>query len=196
MAAFNKAVSVNKRFDSAYVALADLYFRSGNMDMSISHYQKALAINPIYTNALVGIGMIYRDTKKIYDSALFYYHAAAKVDSSNKEVFYALAWTYNAKKEFEKAIPFGIKALEIDNNYKAAYGELGYAYRSTKKFAECIEQLKKNLAVSVMDVALLYTAYCYIELKDKDAALQKYEDLKKVNDRMATSLKKKIDAMQ
>ncbi len=196
LTAFNKAVLLKKDYDSAYVEIGNIYIKSGNVNGGMSNYKNALAINPIYTEALIGMGKIYRDAKPNYDSALYFYNAALKTDSTNKETFYALAWTHNAKKEHDKAIPYAIKALEIDNNYKPAYGELGYAYRSTKKFTECIDQFKKNLAVSVVDVAFLYSGYAYTELNNKEGALQQYEELKKINERMAVSLKKKIDAMQ
>ena len=196
LGAFNKAVSLNKKFDSAYVEIGNIYNKGGSLDNSIINYKKALVINPKFTDALIGLGKIYRDARQNFDSAIIFYHAAAKLDSTNKETFYALAWTYNAKKEYEKAIPFAVKSLEIDNTYKPSYGELGHAYRNTKKYTEAIEQFKKNLAVSVVDVALLYSGYCYTELNDKAGALQQYEALKKINERMAGTLLKKIDTMQ
>ena len=195
LAELNKAIEFNKKFDSAYVEIGNLYSKSGNMDLALSNYNKALSVNPKYADAFFGIAKIYRDAIKKYDSAIYYFDAAAKLDSTNKEIFYGLAWTYNATKQHEQAIPYAVKALAIDNNYKPAYGELGYAYRSTKKFAECIEQFKKNLAVSVVDLALLYSGYCYLELNNKEGAMQQYEALNKVNEKMATALKKKIDAI-
>jgi tetratricopeptide (TPR) repeat protein len=196
LAAFDKAVTLNKKMDSAYVEMADIYIRSGNVDNSISNYKKALAVNPGYTGALIAMGKIYRDTRQNFDSALIYYGAAVKLDSTNKETLYALAWTHNVKKEYEKAIPYAVKALEIDNTYRPAYGELGHAYHASKKFTEAIEQFKKNLAISVVDVAYLYIGFCYTELNDKEAALQQYEELKKINEKMASSLKRKIDSME
>jgi tetratricopeptide (TPR) repeat protein len=195
LAEFNKATGLNRNFDSAYVESGNIYSKSGNTDLAISNYNKALAINPKYASALVGMAKIYRDAIKQLDTAIYYFNAAAEFDSTNKEIFYGLAWIYNARKEHELAIPNAVKALEIDNAYKPAYGELGYAYRSTKKFAECIEQFKKNLAISVVDVAYLYSGYAYIELNNKEGALQQYEALKKINERMAGALKKKIDTM-
>jgi tetratricopeptide (TPR) repeat protein len=192
---FNKAIELNKTLDSAYVEIGNIYSKAGKMDTAINNYNKALTINPKYADALFEMGKIYRDAIKNYDSAIYYFDAAAKIDPANKEVFYGLAWTYNATKQHERAIPYAIKALEIDNNYKPAYGELGYAYNSTKKYTECIEQLKKNLAVSVVDVAYLYSGLSYIQLKNKEGAMQQYEALAKINERMATSLKKNIDAM-
>jgi len=196
LAAFEKAISLYKNFDSAYVEAGNIYAKAGRIDSGFNNFKKALAINPKYTDALIGIGKIYRDAKQQYDSALIYYHAAEKLDSTNKETYYALAWIYNARKEHDLAIPYAIRSLQLDNTYKPAYGELGFAYRSTKRYADAIEQFKKNLAISVVDVALLYSEYSYMELHNKEGALQEYEELKKVNEKMATVLKKKIDAMQ
>lgn len=193
---FNKAISFNKKFDSAYVEIGNIYSKGGSIDNGLINYKKALAINPKYTDALIGMGKLYRDARQNLDSAIIFYNAAVKLDSTNKETFYALAWIYNAKKEYEKAIPYAVKSLEIDNTYKPSYGELGHAYRITKKYNEAIEQFKKNLAVSVVDVALLYSGYCYTELNDKEGALQQYEALKKVNEKMAGALMKKIDFMK
>jgi tetratricopeptide (TPR) repeat protein len=195
-AAFNKAISLKKNFDSAYVEIGNLYIGSGNVDHAIGSYKKALSINSRYTDAIIGLGKIYRDNRQNLDSALFYYSAAVKIDSTNKETFYALAWVYNAGKEYDLAINNAVKALEIDNTYRPAYGELGHAYRATKKYSEAIEQFKKNLAVSVVDLAYLYSGYCYTELNDKEGAMQQYEALNKINEKMAAALKKKIDTMQ
>lgn len=196
LVAFSQATSLNKRFDSAYYEMGNIYSESGNADLAIGNYKKTLAINPRFVNALINTGKAYRDIKVNLDSALFFYDAALKLDSANKELYYSLAWIHNARKEYEQAIPYAIKSLEIDNKYKPAYGELGHAYRASKKFAECIEQFKKNLAVSVVDVAYLYSGYAYTELNNKEAALQMYEELKKVNEKMAGALKIKIDTMQ
>lgn len=195
LAQFSNATKFNKKFDSAYVEIGNIFSKSGDMDQAMSNYKKAAAINPKYADAFFGMAKIYRDAIKKYDSAIYYFNEAIKFDSTNKEVFYGMAWTYNATKEHDLAIPYAIKALEIDNKYKPAYGELGYAYRSTKKYAECIEQFKKNLAVSVVDMALLYSGYCYTELNNKEGAMQQYEALIKINEKMAGALKKKIDAM-
>lgn len=192
---FAKAVSLDKKYDSAFVEMGNIYSAGGNTDLAIINYKQALTINPDYTASLIGMGKLYRDARQNFDSAIIFYNAAEKIEKTNKETYYALAWIYNAKKEHEKAIPYAIKSLELDNTYKPAYGELGYAYRVTKKFAECIEQLKKNLAVSVVDVAYLYSGYAYVELKNKEGAMEQYEGLKKINERMAGALLKKIEAM-
>ena len=194
--AFRKAIVLNKLYDSAYVELASINLKSSSFDSAVLNLKKALSISPKMTTALIALGNVYRDYKPNYDSAIICYKSAIKTDSTNKVIFYSLAWCYNAKQEFETAIPFAIKALEIDNTYRQAYAELGHAYRRAKKYTEGIEQFKKNLAVSVVDLPIFYSGMCYTQLNDKEGALKQYEELKKINERLAASLKKEIDKMQ
>ena len=196
LVAFKKAIALNKMYDSAYVEIGLLNQKSGSYDSAILNLNKALSISPKMTTALIALGNVYRDFKPNYDSAIICFKAALKTDSTNKVTFYSLAWCYNAKQDYEDAILFAIKALEIDNTYRPAYAEMGHAYRRAKKFTECIEQFKKNLAVSVVDLPIFYSGMCYTQLNDKEGALKQYEELKKINERLAASLKKEIDKMQ
>ncbi len=193
---FRKAIALNKLFDSAYVELASINLKSSSHDSAILNLNKALSISPNMTSALMALGNLYRDYKPNYDSAIVCYKAALKTDSTNKVAYYSIAWCYNAKQEYENSIPFAVKALEIDNTYRAAYGELGHAYRRSKKFAEAIEQFKKNLAVSIVDLPIFYSGMCYTQLNDKEGALKQYEELKKINEKMAAALKREIDKMK
>ncbi len=196
MTAFKKAITLNKKYDSAYVEIGQIDLRNNNPESALINFSKAIAINPEMTDAYIALGKFYRDVKPNYDSAILFYKAAIKIDSTNKESFYSLAWCYNAKTEYENAIPYGIKALEIDNSYRPAYSELGHAYRRAQKFADAIVQFKRNIAVSLVDLPMFYAGLCYTELKDKEGALEQYEALKKINERLASSLKKTIDNMK
>lgn len=196
LTSFKRAIALNKSFDSAYVEIADIQVRAGMPDSAVFYLNKALSINPSMNTALIALGNLYRDVKPNYDSAITCYNLALKTDSTNKVTYYSLAWCYNAKTEYEKAIPYAVKALDIDNDYRPAYGELGHAYRRTGKFAEAIEQFKKNSAISKIDLPVFYAGMCYTELNDKEGALRQYEELKKINEKMAASLKKKIDSMK
>lgn len=194
--AFKKAIALNKIYDSAYVEIGLLNQKSSSYDSAILNFNKALSISPKMTTALIALGNVYRDFKHNNDSAIICYKAAVKTDSTNKVTFYSLAWCHNAKQDYDNAIFFGIKALEIDNTYRPAYAEMGHAYRRAKKYTEAIEQFKKNLAVSVVDLPIFYSGMCYTQLNDKEGALKQYEELKKINERLAASLKKEIDKMQ
>lgn len=196
IAAYKKAVSLNKKYDSAYLRMGAIYTKINKADSAVIILKNAVKIIPGFSGAYFALGGIYRDIKNNPGEAINNYLNALKTDSANKVIFYSLAWCSNAKKYYREAVKYAIKALEIDNDYKAAYNELGHAYHQLNANEECIAQFKKNLAVSVNDLPLLYTGYCYLELKQKDEALKMYEELKKINPRMAEGLKRKIDAMQ
>ena len=134
--------------------------------------------------------------KPNYDSAIICYKNAIGIDSLNKLTFYSLAWCYNSKKEYGSAIYYAAKALDIDNGYRTAYSELAHAYHNSKKYEEGIEQFKKNMARSEIDLPYYYSGLIYTELKKEDEALKMAERLEKLNPKMAAKLKQKIDAMQ
>jgi tetratricopeptide (TPR) repeat protein len=192
---YKKAIGLNKNFDSAYFHLGYCYSKINRDDSAIMTLTNAVTLKPNFTQAYILMGNIYRDGTKNYDGAIGNYLMALQYDSTNKETYYSLAWCNNAKGNFRQAISYAVKALDIDNNYRIAYNELGFAYRQLKAYDECIAQFKKNLAISVNEIPLLYSGFCYIELKDKTHALEMYEQLKKLNAAMAESLKKKIDIL-
>jgi len=194
IASFNKAIKLNKKYDSAYLEIAQLYLKTNKPDSAVLTLNAAVKANPAFTKGYETLGIIYRDYKANPDSAILNYLNAFKLDSTNKVTLYSLAWCNNQKGNYREAIKYGIKALEVDNNYKPAYNELGHAYRQLKAYDECIEQFKKNLAISVNELPLLYSGYCYMELNQKENALKIYEELNKLNPKMAGALKKKLDA--
>ena len=193
--AFTASVNLYNKFDSAFVELSAVQLVFSKTDDAIASLKSALALSPKMTIALTAMGKIYRDYNHIYDSSIYYYKKAAITDTTDKEIFYSIAWNYNAKLEHDSAIVYAKKALKIDNDYKPGYGELAHAYRRVGKYADAIEQFKKNLAISTVDLALLYSGYCYTELKNKEGALVMYDSLNKINEQMASALKRVIDKM-
>jgi len=176
--------------------LGELYMMSGKYNDALAIYKKAISINPKITEALINAGKIYRYYRSNTDSALYFFKTATVYSTANEDVFNNISWCYNTKMKYDSAIVYGIKALEVNNNYRTAYGELAYAYRQSGRFADAIIQFKKNLSISIVDLAFLYSGYCYVELKDKTGAMQQYEELLKINTKMAVALKKAIDKME
>ena len=197
MSFFKRSLSLNKNFDSVYAEIGKLYLNQGKTDSAIFNLNKAITINPKMVETQIVLGNLYRDTKSNIDSALVYYFNALKIDSLNKVTLYSIAWCYNAKKDYEKVFPYAIKALSVDNTYRPAYGEMAHAYRNTKKFAEAVEQFKNYFTVTPpIDLPYFYSGLCYTELNQKENAMKMYDELQKINPKMAENLKKKIDALK
>jgi tetratricopeptide (TPR) repeat protein len=193
---FKKAISLNKKYDSAYLQLGKLYTQISMADTAIVLYNKAVKTIPNFTGGYIALGNVYRDYKSDPEAAATHYLKALKIDSTDKFILNSIAWCYNAKANYREAVKYAARSLEIDNNYTPAYNELGHAYHQLKAFEEGITQFKKNLAISVNELPLLYIGYCYVESNQKDNALKTYEELNKINPRMAAALKKRIDKMQ
>ncbi len=191
---FKMAIALNKQFDSAYAEMGNAYYKSNKIDSALICYRDAVTVNPAMVATQIAMGNIYRDVKNQYDDALNCYFNALKYDSKNKATYYSIAWCYNAKQQYDNAFTYAVKALEIDNDYKPAYNELAHSIRKGEKYTAGIEQLKKNMAISSLDLPRYYSGLCYIQLNDKDGALKMYDELLKLNPKLAETLRKKIDA--
>lgn len=196
IAAYKKAISIDKKFDSANLELSSLFLKISMNDSAVAVLKRSIKVKPAFLDAHILLGIIYRDYIRNSGESIVNFTNAYKIDSTNKLILYSLAWCNNDKGYYREAIKYAVKALEVDNNYRPAYNELAHAYRSLKAYQEAIEQFKKNLAISVTDQPLYYSALCYLELKDKAGAEKMYEELKKVNEKSAEVLRKKIDAVQ
>jgi tetratricopeptide (TPR) repeat protein len=190
---FKMAVALNKKFDSAYAEMGTAYYKSNKIDSALSCYRNSVTINPKMTASYVAMGNIYRDVKNQYDDAISCYFSALKNDNANKVTYYSLAWCYNAKQQYDSAMVYAVKALDIDNDYRAPYNELAHAVRRSEKYLAGIEQFKKHMAISPIDLPRYYAGLCYLAINDKEGASKMYDELLKVNPKLAETLKKKIE---
>src|SRR5436190_364933 len=92
IAALNKAISLDKKYDSAYTELADIYTKTNQLDLGVATFKKAIAMNPKNWVALFMLGKVYRDSKPNYDTAIICFRSAIKIDNTNKEFYYSIAW--------------------------------------------------------------------------------------------------------
>ncbi len=191
---FKKAIALYKNYDSAYLVWSNLYTRMNKPDSAILVLNRAIKQNPKMLIAYTTLAQVYRDYKTNPDSARLYFSYALKLDSSNKELFYNIAWCYNAGMEYEKAISYSVKALDRDINYKPAYNEMAHAWHALKRYDEALVMFKKYAAVSTSDQPLFYSGMIYLELNQYDN-LQKTIDelLKKGAKSPADGLQKRWD---
>lgn len=196
VAAYKKAIIADKNFDSAHIALADLYLLISQTDSAVKVLKAAIKNKPAFTAAHKLMGKVYRDYTKNSAEAIVYYTNAAKYDSTDKETWYSLAWCSNDLKKYDEAVKYAIKALDIDNGYRPAYNEMGHAFRKLGTYKEAIEVFRQRINISVQEQPLYYSGLCYIELKDKEGAQKIYEELLKIQGKSAVALKKRIDELQ
>jgi serine/threonine protein kinase/Tfp pilus assembly protein PilF len=110
LADFKKAISLDK--SKSFVPwnnIGKLYYQQQNYEQSIEAYQQALAVNPNYLPALIGLGNVLKNSRR-YSDALEVYEQALAIDDNSYEAWYgrglveeSLFQYQNAKQSYEKA---------------------------------------------------------------------------------------------
>ncbi len=135
--------------------LGTIYYEQGQFNKAIRTFQRALEIDPSYTDASVGLSIVLNDIGK-YDDA--------------KKVFLD-AQEYLSKKAGQRD-PF------IDEKLASKHEELGDLYCQYKRYKEGLDQFlrAKNLSSRKLDLGLRICD-CYISMEEMDKALKELRQL-------------------
>ncbi len=130
------------------VQLGKLYENMGDIGNAGFQYNLSLAARPNYAYALAGLGRIAAYEKK-YDSAIYYYQQAQKLNSD----------------------------LGVKENLAIAYNNTGQTEKANTLNKEVIEEMNKNAAINIDDPNIGHysdkeLAYAYLQNKNYDKALQ------------------------
>ena len=148
---------------------ADFYFlkgeeqrMEGKLDLAISYYEKALAVDPEHEDSLLGhawcvfgrpggLDKAIANFSKILNtnpqSVDAYNNRALEIDPRNATTYYNRGFTHYCKGEYDRAISDCTKAIEIDPTDDNAYSCRGRAYAIKHNFDEAISDL--NLAIKI-----------------------------------------------
>lgn len=121
----------------------------------IHHYKKSLEIYPDYTVSNNNLGSIYFTFLGDYNSALFYFKRAVRLDTSYLEAYYNLAYSYENLGYPDSAVFFFEKALILKPSYKAAYDRLFPLYFSAGQYDQAID-LNLRAASNIPGLSTLY----------------------------------------
>ncbi len=78
------------------------YQNQGSLDKAIEEYQKALQLNPSYTQVYTNLGAVYLG-KQDYDQAILQFKKVIELNYFDKKAHYNLGLAYLRKGEVEKA---------------------------------------------------------------------------------------------
>jgi serine/threonine protein kinase/Tfp pilus assembly protein PilF len=117
---------------------------------AIESFQKAVALDPNYALAFVGIADFYNwaciyglyspaeGSPKVYAAAT----RALEIDDSLGEAYAALGLYYSSILEYEKSIEYYRRAIELAPNYSLAHEWLAASLTGTGQFEEGIREIK------------------------------------------------------
>lgn len=161
-------------------------------------YRKAIEIKPDYCQAYIEFADFYKTSRSNLDSSFIYLNKAAKYhcNDTSKELNYSLGYYYNEKAKYDSAIYFLKKVLSIDKKNKIALNEISYSYRKKENYEEAIREFRQFYEDSQLDLCIYYIGMFYVEMKQKDKALEALNELKDKKSGMYTGLQKKIESMK
>ncbi len=151
----NQMILQNEKTSEVFHMLGTIYYDQGKFNKAIKAFQRALELDPLFTDASVGLSIIlndlgrYDEGRKVFEDA----QALLARKSSTED-------TYTNEK-------LGLK-----------HDELGEMYYHSGQFNEAVEQYLRALSLSKRKAELtMKISECYIKLSEHDKALKELRDL-------------------
>jgi Tfp pilus assembly protein PilF len=132
-----------------YVArnnLGDALLQKGKVDEAITHFQKALELQPAYGSALCGLGDAL-DKKGRVDEAIRQYQEALKLQPTYFMVHNSLGLALLGRGRVDEAIPHFQRAVELMPDYVDAHINLGTAFLQKGNVGEAIAHFQEALQI-------------------------------------------------
>jgi tetratricopeptide (TPR) repeat protein len=181
-AEFKMAIELNSEVTAPYLNLAELYFRTNQIDEAIKEYEAALAKNPKLLSAYALLGMIHEQRKE-YDKAKSRYQEALKLNAKFAPAANNLAWILSENGgNVDEALGYAQMAKEQQPDDPHIADTLGWLYykknvylRSVTLLKEAAEKLPDN------PVVLYHYGMAQYRNGDKTSAKKTLETSLKLN---------------
>jgi serine/threonine protein kinase/Flp pilus assembly protein TadD len=145
-----QAAELDNRVPTTYVTLARIHEQTGNHDLAVHEFQRALDIDPRNAEALTGIAHSYENAGHNAEAEAAYLKAAA-VRPSDWNGYNNLGNFYGNNGRYPESIAQYHRALELTPDNSVVYGNLGAALLNSgdpKMLVESEQTLKKSIAIS------------------------------------------------
>lgn len=185
------AVQLHPDGKEGHLGLGAVQEEKGNYDQAIAAYQRALAIDPAYKNALLRLGNAYQlkaeeaaqggdatQATEVAAAAAAAYQEYLEDNPGDAEIQVQLAGLYASLGEMEKAEPIIRQVMAGDSVSVGVYTDFGFRLANAGQYDLADELLSRAVTMSdSLDVEpLAYLAFVRIqsgELEGAKAALEK-----------------------
>lgn len=177
---FSSAVKVSPDSAPSNKGLADQYYNRKEFDKAITHYERAVAIDQGYIEALLGEAITYRDMKELPRALAAANRAAlvaenvASLKPKNPLIRFNLGNVYREMGDLEAARGEWEKAVELDPGYSEAYNNLGIYYQLRGDYPEAIEMFERSLEQNPFNTETYYNAGSVYEAMGETAKAKEY----------------------
>ena len=141
---FMKAENIRKDDPKLYNAMGLAYMGKGLLKEAESYFEKALKLNPDYSEARNNLGVVLYQMRR-YDEAIREFERVLSdvLYKTPQQAYLNLGLVYFAKGEMRRALFYFKKAISIDPNFALAYANLGFTYFELKSYDEAEENLEQ-----------------------------------------------------
>ena len=150
-ACYQKALSYNPDYDSAYYGLGKLYrIVYKDYEKALECYDMVIRINPSFSGIYNGIANVYLDMGK-YEDALKAVQKELSINKPQDYVYCTLGEIYSAMGEYDKALEAFGMSLAMDKDYAAAYLFRGLVYEKMGDKAKALQDISKARRLNPQD---------------------------------------------
>lgn len=149
-----EAVKIHPTYKNAYLLLGNCYNYLQQFDQSIAYYQKALALDPDYQEAMNNLAITYAQAGRYYGEqqgdlakAIGYLQQGYQLKPNDYETVRLLGVAYGISGNVQKAIEFFEKGTQLQPNNAGAWYDLGTAYHNAGNPEKGNEYIQKALAI-------------------------------------------------
>ena len=193
IAALEEKVRESPDSAEARYELGAAYYNSKKYAEAETELKKAVRINPDHAEAQYNLGLTIGVLKR-YEEALDHFAQAVKLNPEYAEAFAGMGLAYAALYRYEDAIKAFQKCIELEPSVADTYLYLAMTYSAMDRNEDAIAVFKEALAIRPDDANIHYRLGCfYIQTGDKEAAMDEYNKLKKIDPQIAEALMKEIN---
>ncbi|MDZ8091586.1 MAG: tetratricopeptide repeat protein [Nostoc sp. DedQUE05] len=183
-AAITKAISLSPRavfYDNRGV----LYYEQKKWDLAAADFNKAIDINPQFTQAYSNRGGLYYELKK-WELAVADFNKAIAINPQYAQTYYNRGYFYYKLEKWNLAVADYNKAIDINPQYAQAYYNRGVLYQDQKKWDLAIADYNKAININSQYAdAYINRGLLYYEHKKLELALADYNKAIAINPQYA-----------
>jgi tetratricopeptide (TPR) repeat protein len=196
---FRKAIEMDPKYARAYNGLGNVYYALKRHSEAIEQFQRAIELDPQYLHAYANLGNSYYAQQR-YPEAIEKYQKAIELNPKDAHAYANLGNVYFTQKRYEDAIRLYERAIELDSKKSyVAYllNNLGRAYYAQQLYSKAIEQYKKAVELDPQQGMAHYSlGLAYLITKDRSAAAEQHEILRKLDSNYANKLLREINKLE
>jgi tetratricopeptide (TPR) repeat protein len=178
--AAEKALQLDDRLAQAHTSLAAIRFyhmEGGDIE---GEFQRAIALDPSYAQAIHWYGLYLAATGRSEESVREL-KLARDIDPKSLIIRANLGFVYYLGRDYDRAEEAEKNTIQMDPSFIAAHGYLGQICSEKKQYAEAIDEFRTALSLSPGDVAgQADLAYAYAISGKKAQAEEILEELQSV----------------